>query len=75
MGLSLAEIKDLILFGRAQGLQSLSVEGCAVTFGAPVEEPAPVEAEKPVDDVFSALPEELRHYSALGKQAMGKVAR
>lgn len=75
MSLTLDEIKDLIRFGRAQGLQTMSVEGCAVVYGAPVLELPPVEADKPTDDDVSHLPDELRHYSALGKAAMGKVAR
>lgn len=75
MTLSVAEIKDLITFGRAQGLQSMSVEGCAVVYGAPVIELPPVDAEQATDDIVSRLPEELRHFSAVGKSAMGKVAR
>jgi hypothetical protein len=78
MSLSLDEIKDLIRFGRAQGLQTMSVEGCAVVYGAPVLELQLTGNEKPppaTDDVVSHLPDELRHYSAIGKAAMGKVAR
>lgn len=75
MSLSLDEIKDLIRFGRAQGLQTMSVDGVDVTYGAPVVESPPVEAEQATDDIVSRLPEELRHFSAVGKAAMGKVAR
>lgn len=72
MAFSVAEIKDLIVFGRAQGLQTMSVEGCAVVYGTPVFELPPVDDKKPTDDIVSSLPEELRHYSAAGKAAFGK---
>lgn len=69
MALTLAEIKELIEFGRSSGLQSLIAEGVSVIYGGA----APKEEDEQSKDVpSSTLPEELRHYSALGKAAFGK---
>ena len=69
MALNLAEIKELIEFGRAHGLQSLSAEGATIVYGGMPQAP---EDEQSKDLPSSTLPEELRHYSALGKAAFGK---
>lgn len=69
MALIIEEIKELIEFGRAHGLQSLRAEGVEIVYGGL----APVEADEQSKDLpSSTLPEELRHYSALGKAAFGK---
>jgi hypothetical protein len=69
MALTLAEIKELIEFGRAHGLQSVAAEGVSIVFGGA----APVQEEEQDKDLpSSTLPEELRHYSAVGKAAFGK---
>ncbi len=69
MALTLEEIKELIQFGRAHGLQSLTAEGASIVFGGMPHK----EEEATLSDMpSSTLPEELRHYSALGKAAFGK---
>ncbi len=73
MALSLAEIRELITFGRDQGLQTMSVEGVSVMYGPPKYEP-PQSTELPrMDTKEPDLPEELRHYSAVGRAQMGKA--
>jgi hypothetical protein len=69
MALTLAEIKELIEYGRASGLQSLTAEGVSIVYGG---RSAKDEGEPAEDVPSSTLPEELRHYSALGKAAFGK---
>jgi hypothetical protein len=69
MALSLADIKDLIEFGRERGLQSLTAEGVSIVYGG---QATAIDDERPTDMPSSTLPEELRHYSALGKAAFGK---
>jgi len=69
MTLTLSDIKDLIAFGREQGLQSVSAEGVSIVYGGV----APIADETQASDAsMSNLPEELRHYSAVGKIAFGK---
>jgi hypothetical protein len=70
MALTLAEIKELIEFGRAHGLQSVSADGVAIVYGGVAEK---AEDGQAADVPSSTLPEELRHYSALGKAAFGKA--
>lgn len=72
MALSLAEIRDLIAFGRAQGLQTMSIDGVvAVSYGVPPFVQRESEAPPSIDTKEPHLPEELRHYSAVGRAAMG----
>ncbi len=69
MALTLAELKELIEFGRAHGLQSLSADGASIVYGGMPHK----EEEATLSDLPSSpLPEELRHYSALGKASFGK---
>lgn len=69
MALTLTEIKELIEFGRAHGLQALTAEGLSIVYGGPA---VTTEDKQASDASTSSLPEELRHYSAVGKAAFGK---
>lgn len=69
MALTLEEIKELLAFGREIGLQSLNAGDLQAVYGGMAPEAAD---ERPSDLPDSPLPEELRHYSALGKAAFGK---
>lgn len=77
MGLSLDEMKDLITFGRELGLEQIHVDTLKVVYGQPMNVLGQqLPADEPVqsqDFNTSKLPEELRHYSAQGKAAWGKV--
>lgn len=74
MGLSLDEIKALIVFGRSQNLQTLQAEGVAVVYNpAPLELPD-YDEKQPEQETASNLPPELRHYSAVGRAQLGRRA-
>lgn len=71
-------MKDLITFGQAVGLMMLKCDTLEVHYAPPMyvqELPAdrPPQENQDQDANTSGLPEELRHYSAQGKAAWGKV--
>lgn len=65
MAFTVDEIKDLVVFGREHGLQSLTLDGMSVIYGAPARSlfDAPDE-EAPVDS------DDLRRFSVIGRKAM-----
>lgn len=73
MALTVAEIKDLIIFGRNLGLGLLRAEGVEVVYGpAPIEMPT-ASSEREPDQNASGIPAEFRHYSAQGRMALGRA--
>ncbi len=79
MGLSLDDVKELIIFGQERGLRFLKAEGVEVVYGdqtpafAMPTIPGDDERKQPADQVVSGIPEELRHYSVKGRAAFGKA--
>lgn len=67
MTLTVADLKDLIVFGREQGLLALQVGDMTASYGVkPVAFVEPKEDEKPVND------DDLSRFSAIGRKAMAK---
>ena len=65
MAYTVEQVKDLVVFGREQGLQSLGLEGLTVVYGAPLKSIFDTPAEEPPVDS-----DDLRRFSVIGRKAM-----
>lgn len=66
MALTLAEIKDLIIFGQSVGLHQLQTEGLVCVYGPKPVEFGATQAPDTQDDTASIL----AHYSAVGREKL-----
>ncbi len=66
MAYTVEQIKDLIVFGREHGIQSLQLEGLAVVYGpGRIVLPSPDEVPPDPTDI-----DDLRRFSVIGRKAL-----
>lgn len=67
MGLSLAEIKDLLAYGQELGLQQLQTEGLVAIYGQRAVVPIHPSLASDIHDDTANI---LAHYSAVGREKL-----